>query len=206
VVQAMLALTTPDGDTLPASVRLEAAHALARASHEFTQLSPAAFAEDADDVDPREPLREAVMRWRHRAPMMVIQTDEPTVLLPTIRASPRWLTRAVELAVGLALETAAPSTVVTASVELGRGFLALQVRWAGRATDASVHEDIFQSVGQRLSTEPRAAACRSVTAVDLPLLRAVVTRLGGDVRLELPPAGDEGQHAIVIVFATDSRA
>lgn len=207
VVDAMLALTAPAnqplGDT-EARERLDAAHALAKASHEYTVISHVSFAPGDDDVDPREPLREAVGRWRQRVPGAVIQVDEPTVLLPTIRASQSWLTRAVELALGLALRTARTAEVVRAGVELGRGFLALQVRWdargtAGEAPASATEPTIFRQVGREVGRDALAAACRTVTAVDLPLLRALTARLGGEMRLEIPPTG-ESAHAIVLLF------
>lgn len=214
VVDAMLALTAPHEtpESHATLGRLEAAHALAQASHEFTVVTRAGFSPGDDDVDPREPLREAVGRWRQRMPGAVIQVDEPTVLLPTIRASQAWLTRAIELALGLALRTADAASLVRTSVELGRGFLALQVRWEARpepVTDtgldhAPVHADILERVG-RGDHHEGPAACRLVTAVDLPLLKALVGRLGGDVRLELPPAGDDRAHAIVLLFPIAMR-
>lgn len=213
VVDALLALTAP-GEALEATAalgRLEAAHALAQASHEFTLVTRAGFTPGDDDVDPREPLREAVGRWRQRMPAAVIQVEEPTVLLPTIRASQAWLTRAMDLALGLALRTADAATLVRAGVELGRGFLALQVRWDARAevppADAAhppVHADILERVGRGDYLDGSVAG-RLVTAVDLPLLRALVARLGGDVRLEMPPAGDDHAHAIVLLFPVAVR-
>ena len=216
VVDAMLALTAPQAglDAHAVLGRLEAAHALAQASHEFTLVTRAGFSPGDDDVDPREPLREAVGRWRQRVPGAVIQVEEPIVLLPTIRASQSWLSRAMELALGLAVCTARPAGVIHTSVELGRGFLALQVRWDARPeppVDASVsdhapvHADILERVGRgELHEGP--AACRQVTAVDLPLLKALVARLGGDVRLEVPPVGDDRAHAIVLLFPVAMRA
>lgn len=217
VVNAMLALTAPpeSPDRAVITTRLEAAHALALASREFTQVTRPGFAPGDEDVDPREPLREAVGRWRQRLPGAVIQVDEPTVLLPTIRASQHWLSRAVELALGLALGTADAAAVVRASVELGRGFLALQVRWTARDESAplvtpedapmTLHADILDRVGHGDPLQASAAG-RLVTAVDLPLLRVLVARLGGDVRLEVPPAGDERAHAIVLLFPVSVRA
>ncbi len=214
VVEALLALTAPDAALHSAATlgRLDAAHALARASHEFTLVTRAGFSPGDDDVDPREPLREAVGRWRQRMPGAVIQVDEPTVLLPTIRASQHWLSRAMELALGLALRTAEANGVVRASVELGRGFLALQVRWDARPEPlmperdpGAVHADILERVGREDHHEGP-TACRLVTAVDLPLLRALVARLGGDVRLEVPPAGDDRAHAIVLLFPVAVRS
>jgi GAF domain-containing protein len=216
VVDALLSLsnTVTVGDAV---MRLEAVQALAIASREFTDVSRPGFEAGTDDVDPREPLLEAVSRWRARAPMIVLQVEEPTVLLPTVRGSRRWLTRALELAVGLSVRTAAPGSVVRTRVELGRGFLALRVHWTAHS-DALVSRrspsevtvgapvDILEQVGRDLGRESQSVACRSVTAIDLPLVRAITERLGGELRVEAPPAGDDGDHTLVLMFPVDTRA
>lgn len=203
VVAAMLALTaTPTDPAVPDAAvrRLDALQALALASREFTEVTRAGFDPGHDDVDPREPLLEAVARWRARAPMIVVQVEEPTVLLPTIRGSRRWLTRALELAVGLAVRSAGHGSVVRTLVELGRGFLALQVHWTTPVESSVAPVDILERIGRELGTDAQSIACGEVTAVDLPLVRAITERLGGELRLDAPATGEGGAHTLVLVF------
>jgi GAF domain-containing protein len=208
VVDAMLALTAAGAAGEPLH-RLEAVHALATAAREFTTVTRPGSAGPLDDIDPREPLREGVARWRSRAPMGVVQVEEPTVMLPSIRADRGWLTRAIELAVGLAIRTAATGEVIRAGVQLGRGFLALQVQWQAREEpeDATGAEpvDILERVGRTIAADPLSAACRSVTAMDLPLVRAIAARLGGELRVERPAPGERAPHALVLIFPVDAR-
>lgn len=127
VLEALLALTSPShvGEAAP---RLAAVHALAVAAREFDLVMAHDFAVETSDVDPREPLLVAVARWRARAPMVPIHVDEPTILLPTIRSDAHWLSRLLELVVGLAVRSAClEGGTVNTGVRLGRGFIALRV-------------------------------------------------------------------------------
>lgn len=119
VVDALLALTSPMqlGEAAP---RLAAVHALAVAAREFDLIMARDFAVETFDVEPREPLLVAVARWRTRAPMVPIHVDEPTILLPTIRSDAHWLSRLLELVVGLAVRSAClEDGTVNTGVRLG---------------------------------------------------------------------------------------
>jgi GAF domain-containing protein len=85
VVDALLALTDA-ADARPPAVRLQAVHQLARAAREYGEATQPAFALTLADVDPRDALQRAAATWRARAPMVPVQVDEPTVLLPTHRS------------------------------------------------------------------------------------------------------------------------
>jgi GAF domain-containing protein len=209
VVDALLSLTRPE-DRRDASARLAAVQALASAAHEYVEVTQPQFTCARTDVDPRTVLLEAVGRWRHRAPMVPLQLDEPTVLLPTVVSDERWLTRAVELVVGLAVCGATmDGGRALAGFRLGRGFLAVQVQWTGQAVvdqppDGSlrilrVREDVLRWDDR----DPYASVRRLVTAIDLPLARAIAGRLGGELRLD--PADEvEWSGSLVLVFPVET--
>ncbi len=218
VVEAMLSLTRQD-DPRDRTDRLAAVQLLAQHAREYGEVTAPGFVLLPDDVDPREPLREAVARWRARAPMIPVQIDEPTVLLPTMRTDVARLTRALELVVGLGVSGAAvEGGSVEAGVRLGRGFLALSVHWHGQPM-FEPDDTVPTGPGAQLPTSPArilrvrqdalawnagdpfVAVRTAVTAVDLPLARALAARLGGELRIE---AGDPDlTRELVLVFPVD---
>lgn len=219
VVDALLALTAAD-DSRPAEERMRGIHLLATVAQEYAAvIAPGAVVGSATDVDPSAPLRAAVARCRARAPMVPIEVDEPTVLLPTMRADEGRLTRALELVVGLGVCGAAvPGGAVRAGVRHERGFLALTVRWRGRAifdeetmlgdtrADQPLPDPLRilrmrRDVLRWEARDPYAPAHRAVTAIDLPLARALTVRLGGDFRIGAPAA--DGEQEFVLVFPVD---
>ena len=220
VVEALQALTAAT-DARAVGERLEAVGTLAAAAREFTEVTAPGFAVVACDVDPRGPLQAAVARWRARAPMVPIQVDEPTVLLPTMRVDEARLTRALELVLGLGVCGAAlEGGVVRAGVRVERGFLALTVRWRGRPVlevvppeDAvawhQLPPDALRILRVRAealhwdATDSFAAARRAVTAIDPLLARALTTRLGGDFRVDVAPADRDAEQEVRLVFPVD---
>jgi GAF domain-containing protein len=194
VVDALLALTGEDDSRL-ADQRLQAVHALAIAAQEYGEATQPAFVLTPADVDPRDVLQQAIQRWRTRAPMVPVQVDEPTVLLPTMRADPFWLLRTLELVLGLAVAGAAvDGGTVRAGIRLGRGFLAIEVAWEGREMFDQRPDQLTAAPPRILrvhsealrweARDPYAEARQSVTAIDLPLARALASRLGGELRIE----------------------
>ena len=209
VVDALLALTET-ADERNAEQRLHAVHAVAIAAREYVAATQPAFLLEPTDVDPRDVLQEAVSQWRGRAPMVPVQVDEPTVLLPTMRADPHWLRRTVELVLGLAVAGAATEGGrVHAGIRIGRGFLALQVDWEGRAIFCQLPSDpprILRVCSDALRWEahdPFAEARQTVTAVDLPLARALASRLGGELRIEVADTA-AATREMLLVFPVDA--
>ncbi|WP_434480089.1 GAF domain-containing protein [Gemmatimonas sp.] len=143
-VDALLALTDA-ADERNAEQRLHAVHAVAIAAREYVAATQPAFLLEPTDVDPRDVLQEAVSQWRGRAPMVPVQVDEPTVLLPTMRADPRWLRRTVELVLGLAVAGAATEGggYMPASA-LGVAFW--PCRWIGRGGRSSANSRAIRRV------------------------------------------------------------
>lgn len=220
VVEAMLSLTRQD-DPRDRTDRLAAVQLLAQHAREYSEVTAPTFVLSPDDVDPREPLREAVARWRARAPMIPVQIDEPTVLLPTMRADVAQLTRTLELVVGLGVCGAAvEGGAVQAGVRLGPGFLELSVRWHGRplferddrvpaGPGGQLPADPARILRMRNGAlawdagDPFVAVRTAVTAVDLPLARALVARLGGELHIE---AGDPDLvRELLLVFPVDAE-
>ncbi|WP_411279727.1 GAF domain-containing protein [Gemmatimonas sp.] len=210
VVTALLALASPD-DTSDAALRLSAVHALAVAARDYDVVTRDDFTAAAADVDPREPLLSAVALWRARAPMVPIHVDEPTVLLPMIRGDLHWLSRLLELVVGLAVRSAClEGGTVNTGVRLGRGFIALQVGWRDASTvDAadqppSATPRILQDIPRRLGHDPFAGVRGAVTALDQPLATVLAGRLGGQMRVEESASGSEAEGGWTLVFPVEA--
>ena len=212
VVDAMLSLTD-EHDDRPAADRLQAAHTLAVAAREYVEVTQPSLALQATDVDPRQALLDAVSLWRTRAPMVPVQVDEPTVILPTMRSDRRWLQRTIDLVLGLAIAGAATEGgQVRAGIRLGRGFLAIQLSWDGRPLFDGVpgdrqarSADILRVSSDALrwhAHDPYADARRWVSAVDLPLARALASRQGGELRIEAAGAPDITRE-MLLVFPVD---
>lgn len=213
VVDALMGLTAPD-DRRDPGARLEAVHALAVAAREYVEATQPSFALTPCDVEPRDALQQAVATWRGRAPMVPVMVDEPTVILPTMRTDAARLRRTLELVLGLAVAGAAgESGQVRAGIRLGRGFLSVLVSWDGRVLfEESRGGPSPRQVGiLRLrpdalrwdANDPWAEARRWVTAVDLPLARALASRLGGDLRVEA--AGSiESVRDMLLVFPVEA--
>lgn len=209
VVQALLSLTTPH-DGRDAEDRLVAVRALAVAAREYAEVTHPGLSLAMSDVDPREPLQAVAARWRALAPMVPLQVDEPTVMLPTMRTDAVRLARAMELLIGLGVAGASVAGgQVRVGVRLGRGFLALQVEWDGQSLLHQLPTDplrILRVRDEALQWAPHdsyAAARRSVTTLDLPLARALAARLGGEVRA--PEADEPGDvRALHLVFPVDA--
>jgi GAF domain-containing protein len=212
VVDAMLSLTD-EHDGRPAADRLQAAHTLAVAAREYVEVTQPSLTLQPTDVDPRRALLEAVSLWRTRAPMVPVQVDEPTVILPTMRADSRWLPRTIDLVLGLAVAGAATEGgQARAGIRLGRGFLTIQLSWDGRSMfdgpsgDRQTRAaDILRVCPDALrwhAHDPYADARRWVSAVDLPLARALASRQGGELRIETAGAPDVTRE-MLLVFPVD---
>jgi hypothetical protein len=213
VVSALLTLTGPDHGG-EASIRLAAVHALAVAARDYDMVTHDDFSAAAADVDPREPLLSAVATWRARAPMVPIHVDEPAVLLPMIRGDLHWLSRLLELVVGLAVRSACiEGGTVNTEVRLGRGFIALQVGWRDASMDAatavegdqppSVTPRILQETPRRPAHDPFAGVRGAVTALDQPLATVLAGRLGGQLRVEESASGAEGAGGWTLIFPVE---
>ena len=210
VVSALLTLAAPD-DTGDVSVRLAAVHALAVAARDYDVVTRDDFCPAMADVDPREPLLSAVAIWRSRAPIVPIHVDEPTVLLPTIRGDLHWMSRLLELVVGLAVRSAClEGGTVNTGVRLGRGFIALHAGWRDASTDAaagqplSVNPRILPDTARRAAPDPFAVARGAVTALDEPLAGVLAGRLGGQMRVEESPGGSEAEGGWTLVFPVEA--
>ncbi len=210
VVSALLTLAAP-GSPDDAAGRLAAVHALAVAARDYDAVTQVDFFAATADVDPREPLLSAVATWRARAPMVPIHVDEPTVLLPTIRGDLHWLSRLLELVVGLAVRSACiEGGTVNTGVRLGRGFIALQVGWRDASADAagdqppSVTPRILPDMLRRLAPDPFAGVREAVTALDQPLATVLAGRLGGQMRVEESASGSEDEGGWTLVFPVEA--
>lgn len=208
VVEALLALTDA-ADTRPPAVRLQSVHQLARAAREYVEATQPAFALALADVDPRDALQRAAATWRARAPMVPVHVDEPTVLLPTMRTDPGSLERTLELAIGLGVAGASlDGGQVRAGIRLGRGFLAVQVAWDGRpvfeepaAAPGPSRAAILRIRADALrwsANDVYADARCWITAVDLPLARALASRQGGELRVELADTADATREVLLV--------
>ena len=214
VVDALLALTE-SSDTRAPGERLQVVNTLAIAAREYVEATQPVFSLQQADVDPREALQQALGTWRSRAPMVPVQVDEPTVILPTMRTDPLRLRRTLEVVLGLGVAGAATEGgQVHAGIRLGRGFLAVQIAWDGRplfdepARDSAAgRPGILRVCPEALrwdASNPFAEARRWVTALDLPLARALASRLGGELRIETArPA--EAIREMLLVFPVDAE-
>ena len=210
VVSALLALAAP-GDPGEAAGRLAAVHALAVAARDYDTVTHRDFSAATADVDPRDPLLSAVATWRARAPMVPIHVDEPTVLLPTIRGDLHWLSRLLELVVGLAVRSAClEGGAVNTGVRLGRGFIALQVGWRNASPEVagdqppSVAPRILQDTPRRPASDPFAGVRDAVTALDQPLATVLAGCLGGQMRVEESASGLDDERGWTLVFPVEA--
>lgn len=213
VVDAMLSLTGA-ADPRGAVERLQALHALALSARDYVEVTTPGFTLTPGDVDPREALHEVVTGWRTRAAMVPMQVDEPTVILPTMRTDPRWLRRTLDLVIGLGvLGGAVEGGQVRVGIRLGRGFLAVQVSWEGRAVFEAPPAELVPGPPHILRVRPAAlrweahdpfveARCR-VSAVDLPLARALASRQGGELRLDTAGTAEDTRE-MLLVFPVDA--
>jgi GAF domain-containing protein len=213
VVDALLALAEST-DTRAAAERLQSVHALAAAAREYVEATQPSFGLQTADVDPREALQQAQATWRVRAPMVPVQVDEPTVILPTMRTDAQRLRRTLEVVLGLGVAGAAiEGGQVRAGIRLGRGFLAVQVAWDGRplfdeppGDPGSAQPGILRVCPQALrwdASDAFADARRWVTAVDLPLARALASRQGGELRIDTT-GGAQAIREMLLVFPVDA--
>ncbi len=210
VVSALLVLASPN-DTGDAALRLSAVHALAVAARDYEVVSRDDFSAASTDVDPREPLLTAVAIWRTRAPMVPIHVDEPTVLLPMIRGDLHWLTRLLELVVGLAVRSAClEGGTVNTGVRLGRGFIALHVGWRDASSEAGGDQPptapprILEERLRRPASDPFVGVRGAVTALDQPLATVLAGRLGGQMRVEESAGGSEAEGGWTLVFPVEA--
>ena len=210
VVSALLALAAP-GDPGEAAGRLAAVHALAVAARDYDTVTHRDFSAATADVDPRDPLLSAVAMWRARAPMVPIHVDEPTVLLPTIRGDLHWLSRLLELVVGLAVRSAClEGGTVNTGVRLGRGFIALQVGWRNASPEVagdqppSVAPRILHDKPRRPESDPFAGVRDAVTALDQPLATVLAGCLGGQMRVEESASGLDDERGWTLVFPVEA--
>ncbi|MCA2996065.1 hypothetical protein, partial [Gemmatimonas sp.] len=179
------------------------------AAREYVEATQPAFALALADVDPRDALQRAAATWRARAPMVPVHVDEPTVLLPTMRTDPGSLERTLELAIGLGVAGASlDGGQVRAGIRLGRGFLAVQVAWDGRpvfeepaAAPGPSRAAILRIRADALrwsANDVYADARCWITAVDLPLARALASRQGGELRVELADTADATREVLLV--------
>ncbi len=161
---------------------LSAAQAIATAARELVLCERGAIGMIESEIDARVPLQDAVQAWRSRVRTLPISVGEPTVHLPSMRTDGAWLQRLLELLIGYAAsECDTEGAVVHADVEVGRGFVAHRVSWRCGDTPRQRHP--------------------LMTALDLPLARAIAVRLGGELRLE--SADDDGSRAVTVVFPVE---
>lgn len=165
---------------------LGGAAAIARAARELVALERGTVVLTESDTDPRTPLLAAVHYWRSRTRDVPILIGEPTVLLPTMRTDVAWLTRVLELVLGLAVaDGATADALVHADVELGRGFVAHRVRWrACESNDDVRHVD------------------PAMTPFDWPLAHAIARRLGGELQRDEIDVSD-ADRGLTLIFPMD---
>ena len=181
------------------------------AARDYDTVTHRDFSAATADVDPRDPLLSAVATWRARAPMVPIHVDEPTVLLPTIRGDLHWLSRLLELVVGLAVRSAClEGGTVNTGVRLGRGFIALQVGWRNASPEVagdqppSVAPRILLDKPRRPESDPFAGVRDAVTALDQPLATVLAGRLGGQMRVEESASGLDDERGWTLVFPVEA--
>lgn len=230
MVQALQRLTDPT-DTRDAADRLRAVRTLTDHAARLLALPGPSTPVRTDEVDPRTPMRDALDRWRARAPMLSMHLVEPTVLLPTMVTDAALLTDALEFTLGLAACGACTADGdVRASIRVERGWMALSVEWRGqvvlepvpstengqltwsgtdhanRAPSSQLPPDPLRILQVRpealewVAGSPYAAVKQAVATIDLPLVRAMVQRLGGDLRLDAEAGLDAQSQEIRLVF------
>lgn len=220
VVEALLNLTVSttlsNGEPVVeahATQRLASVRSLALVAQEFTAVTDpamAAGASDLQDVDLREAVQMAVAHWRRIAPLIAVRVTEPTVLLPTLRMRTGAVQRVLELVLGIGmLGAAVEQGEVRVAIGSGQGTLSLVVEWDGRRIlpgqdqPLQAPSRILQLCGEAFSWEthdPYSAVRQSVTAADLPLVQALVSQLGGDLRLDDGRDAPAGAQSIMVVF------
>lgn len=215
VVDALLNLTVSTEEPVEAHAtqRLASVRSLALVAREFTAVTDPAMvaaASDLQDVDLREAMQMAVAHWRRITPLIAVRVTEPTVLLPTLRTRTGAVQRVLELVLGIGLLGAAVEQgEVRVAIGSGPGTLSLVVEWDGRRILPGQDQPpqgpsrILQLCGEAFSWEthdPYSAVRQSVTAADLPLVQALVSQLGGDLRLDDGRDAPAGAQSITVVF------
>lgn len=177
------ALTSALQDSSTRHDPLAGAAAISRAARELVAFERGTVELNESDTDPRAPLLAAVQYWRSRTRDVPMLIGEPTVLLPTMRTDVSWLTRVLELVLGLAVaEGGTADALVHADVELGRGFVAHRVRWRARKADDAMHHN-----------DP------AITPFDWPLAHAIANRLGGELQRDDVDASD-ADRGLTLIF------
>jgi len=226
VLDAMLAITAPVASGAArtgadaeqgrdAAMRLTAVRSLARVAREYAAITApkasggaAALLAESEEIDPLAAVHSAVATWRRVAPAIQVLVLEPPTLLPTFRTSGPLLQRALELVVGLGVLGATTERgVVRVALSPGQDSLSLTVTWDGRPilrlTDQLLPAPtrIIRIREDALSLEahdPYLAVRQSVTAADLPMVQALVARLGGDLRLDDGRDDPAGAQSITV--------
>lgn len=177
VVQVMQAIRGLLDETADGAER---ARLIADTAMQLVQGDRVQAAGTAGDVEPRAPLLTSVARYRQRFPTTPLLVDEPTVMLPSIRADGERLERLLDLVLGFAVREAASSNAsVQTAIEVGRGFVSYRATWP-TATDESERHHI-----------------------ELTLARTLARHLGGDMQLERLTGNDRDELTLTLVFPVD---
>jgi GAF domain-containing protein len=205
--------------------RLHHLHELAHSAQQAVALEGRTLAVAMDDVDPRQPLLAAVTYWRPKARPTPITVGEPSVLLPTMRTDASLVTRALHLALGVAVEEAQRhGSPLHSDVELGRGFVAYRLQWTATHDNASMSVrtqpgpagpnstsfDPFEALEAAVAGydsservgDPIAPALTS--PLDLPLARSLARLLGGDVQRILEEGEELAIASLSLIFPLDA--
>jgi GAF domain-containing protein len=199
-------------------------HALAHAAQQAAALERGTLPLALGDVDPREPLLNAVASWRPRARPLPITVGEPTVLLPTMRSDASLLARALHLALGFAVrEAIRMGGDLHADVELGRGFVAYRLQWtyasansvdryqpefdSGLSSVPARPFDPFQALAAAVTRHDASEVAEAPSVpspLDLPLARSLARLLGGDVQLIVEESGELAIESLSLIFPLDA--
>jgi signal transduction histidine kinase len=186
----------------PVDRALESARATMRAAETLAAVECGERVPVIVDVDPRTPLLDAVQGWRARLRTAAITHGEPTVLLPTMRSDPAWVTQLLSLLLGQVLQLHDATRPIHADVELGRGFVAHRVQWSG----APMPDPSLDIPALLAAWSPTPSRHPHITPLDLALVVSLVRRLGGRVQRDDPGEPGAEQAATVIFPVEDVSA
>jgi GAF domain-containing protein len=156
-VMGTMAALLAEGDAM----RIARAATLAVAALDLIAGDHIADHETSSDVEPRTPLLASVARYRQRFPTVPVHVEEPTVMLPTIRANAPRLERLIDLVLAFAVRDAIASRgSVQSAIEVGRGFVSYRVTW------------------------PTETAREDGSVLDLAMAQGLARQLGGEMQVE----------------------
>jgi len=177
-------VTDEQNETLD-QVKASSEHLLALIADllELTALKRGALDFDITEVDPREPLREAVATSFGKKAAVELKIVEPEGELPRMRTDRKKVTRALRALIDNAFKFTAKGTI-TVSVEISGQHVAYTIQDTGIGIPAEAQQLIFDEFRQLDGSLTRAYGG---SGLGLSLARRLARLVQGDISLESEP-------------------